>query len=149
MVNPGESIGLVEVFLNSPRVRTAETICNKNSLWVMNKEQLFNIMFSDKQLCFVFTWALAHYAMRYQVLVEELALLPIHGRVIQLLLRMAEERGTQVGDTILINLPITHDEIAKMVGSSRTSVTLILNDLREQGILSWEQKNIIFFAPRN
>lgn len=142
IVNPGECVGLVEVFVNSPRTRNAETISNKNTLLVMKKDQLFNLIFSSQKLGYVFSWTMSHYLMRYQNLVEEFAILPIQGRITQLLYRMAKERGTQVGNCTIIDLPITHDEIAKLVGCSRPTVTIILNELRDQGILSWEQRKI-------
>lgn len=146
IVNPGEFVGMVEVFLNSSRNRNAETISNKNTLLVMKKDQLFNLIFLNKNSSYMFSWTLSHYLMKYQNLVEEFAILPIQGRITQLLNRMARERGKQVGDCTVIDLPITHDEIAKLVGSSRPTVTLILNELRQQGILSWEHRKIKLFS---
>ncbi|KUO78584.1 MAG: hypothetical protein APF81_08740 [Desulfosporosinus sp. BRH_c37] len=140
--NPGESLGWAEVLVNSPRTRYAEGVCNKNTLWVMNKDQLFYLMYSNKEFNFQLIWSLTHYVLRYKSLVENLAILPVHDRVIQLLVRMSKDRGLQIGDCIVIDFPISNDDIAKMVGSSRQTITLIINELRERGIINWEQKKI-------
>ena len=140
--NPGESLGWAEVRVASPRTRNAEVVCNKNTLWVMNKDQIFSLIFSNIEFGYQLMWSLTHYVLRYQRLVENLAILPVHDRVIQLLIRMSKQRGLQVGDCIVIDFPISHDDIAKMVGSTRQTITLIFNELREQGIINWEQKKI-------
>ena len=140
--NPGESLGLVEVIANSSRIRYAETICRKNTLLVMNKSQLLDLIFGNKEFSYLVMWSLTHYVLRYQRSVEHLAILSVQERVIQLLIRMSKERGKEIGNCTVIDIPITHENIAKMVGSSRPTVTLILNELRDQGVINWEQKKI-------
>jgi len=141
IINPGELIGLAEVLLNCPRVRYAETMC-KTTLWVMSKEQLFDLFYSNNDLCFKNVWILTQQLLRYQNLVEDFAALPVKERVIKLLVRLCKEMGKQKENYTIIDFPITHEEIAQMVGSSRQTITLILNELRKQGIIVWERKKI-------
>lgn len=142
ILNPGEGLALAEMIVNSPRTRYAETLSDKTTLWVMDKEQVYSLLASDLEFGFALTFGEAYHILRYQSLVEDLTFLPVRGRVIQLLARMSKDRGRQVEDCRIMDFPFTHEEIAKMVGSSRQTVTVILNELRQQGILSWEQKNI-------
>lgn len=141
IINPGEVLGLAEVLLNCRRKRYAETMC-KTTLWVMSKEQLFKLFYSNNDLCFKNQWILTQQLLRYQNIVEDLAVLPVHDRVVKLLVRLCKERGKQMEDCTVIDFPITHEEIAQMIGSSRQTVTYILNKLRKEGILSWERKRI-------
>lgn len=141
IVNPGEIIGLAEVLLNCSRMRYAETMC-KTTLWVMSKEKLFELFYANNDLCLKNVWILTQQLLRYQNLVEDFAALPVKERVIKLLVRLCKEMGKQRENYTIIDFPITHEEIAQMVGSSRQTVTLILNELRKQGILVWERKKI-------
>ena len=141
IVNPGEILGLAEVLLNCPRMRYAETLCD-TTVWIMSKKQLFDLFYSNNDLCFKFLWISTHQVLRYQNIVEDLAVLPVKDRVIKLLVRLCKELGIQKENYTIIDFPITHEEIAQMVGSTRQTVTLILNELRKKGILSWEQKKI-------
>lgn len=146
---PGLSFGFTEVLLNIPRIRYTETISKNTTLLVMDKEQLFNSVFSNPEFCFEITRVLGIHLVKCQRVVEDLAILPVQGRVVQLLLRLAEERGLKAEDSTIIDLTITHDEIAKMVGGSRQKITVILNNLRQQRIISWEKKRIKILSRKN
>ncbi len=142
IINPSEGLGIAEVLLDRPRTRYAEAICSKTTLWVISKEKLLSLLAKDKELCFALLWIEAQHMLKYQSIVEDLAILPVQGRVIQLLVRLSKTRGRKIKNYTLIDCPLTHEEIAKMVGSSRQTITMILNELKDQGILSWEQKKI-------
>jgi len=141
IATPGEVLGLAEVLLNCPRMRYAEALCD-TVVWVMSKNQLFELFYSNNDLCFKNMWILTQQLLRYQNIVEDLAILPVRDRVIKLLVRLCKELGIQKENYTIIDFPITHEEIAQMVGSTRQTVTFILNELRKKGILTWKQKKI-------
>ena len=58
-------------------------------------------------------------------------------------LQLARRHGINDARGILINLKITHDELAKMVGTSRETVTRTLTDLQKQGIIKLADRRII------
>jgi len=58
-------------------------------------------------------------------------------------LQLARRHGINDARGILINLKITHDELAKMVGTSRETVTRTLTDLQKQGIIKMADRRII------
>lgn len=60
----------------------------------------------------------------------------IAGRVAHLLLELAIGNDTAQNCQPEIHLPLTHEELASMLGSSRESVTRVLSNLRRSGIVS-------------
>lgn len=60
----------------------------------------------------------------------------IAGRMAHLLLQFADEAGTLENNQPEIHLPLTHEDLAAMLGTSRESVTRVLNDLKRKRILS-------------
>ncbi len=60
----------------------------------------------------------------------------IAGRLAHLLLQFAAENETAQDLRPEIHLPLTHEELASMLGSSRESVTRVLGDFRRAGIVS-------------
>ncbi len=60
----------------------------------------------------------------------------IAGRVANLLLELAVENETVQNSRPEIHLPLTHEELASMLGSSRESVTRVLSNFRRTGIVS-------------
>ncbi len=47
-----------------------------------------------------------------------------------------------------MRIRLSHSEIAKLIGSSRETVTLALKELREKGIIEIAERTIIIKAPK-
>ncbi len=63
------------------------------------------------------------------------------------LLQLARRHGVQDSRGIIINLRITHQELAEMVGTARETVTRALAALRKEGIIEVEQRRIVILKP--
>jgi CRP/FNR family transcriptional regulator, cyclic AMP receptor protein len=65
-------------------------------------------------------------------------------RIAQTLLDIIQRFGklSDTGD-IIVNLTLTHDELAQLAGSSRQTVTVFLNELREAGVLEYKRNKFI------
>lgn len=64
----------------------------------------------------------------------------VNQRVAQLLLRLGKRHGRQHEDGLLIEMRLTHQEMANMIGTSRQSVTSLLNALKQRGVLDVKQR---------
>ena len=56
-------------------------------------------------------------------------------RVAALLLDLAERHGSQAGDAIQIELPLSQEELASLAGTSRATVARALNNWRKRGFI--------------
>ncbi len=56
--------------------------------------------------------------------------------------QLAKKHGIRDAHGTIIDLKITHQELAEMVGTSRETVTRVLARLREQGILEIDQRRM-------
>lgn len=63
-------------------------------------------------------------------------------------LELARKHGIPDSRGIIIDLKITHQEMAEMVGTSRETVTRTLARLRDQGILQFEGRRMILLEPK-
>jgi CRP/FNR family transcriptional regulator len=63
-------------------------------------------------------------------------------RLLQLLARLAASHGLPDGERVRLNLRITHQEIANMIGATRQSVTSALGELGRAGVVSVEKRRI-------
>ncbi len=61
--------------------------------------------------------------------------------------QLAVRHGIRDARGIIIDLKITHQELAEMVGTSRETVTRTLARLRKQGIIQLEQRRMILLNP--
>lgn len=67
----------------------------------------------------------------------------VTSRVIRLLYRLGGLYGKAVNKGLRIDLSITHQEMADMIGTSRQTVTTVLGDLKRKGFIETEQRMII------
>jgi CRP-like cAMP-binding protein len=59
------------------------------------------------------------------------------------LIRLSNSYGYEKEDGIHINVPITNYDLANYCGTARESVSRMLGELREEGIISIHKKRII------
>lgn len=62
--------------------------------------------------------------------------LPVAARLARTLVRLAERFGQAAGDgTVRLSLPLTHDNLAALVGAARETTSTILSEMRVDGVL--------------
>lgn len=66
----------------------------------------------------------------------------VQERVRMTLANLAEQYGVREDKGMRIEMRITHQDLADMVGTSRQSVTSILNELKRQGIIHFAQRHL-------
>jgi CRP/FNR family cyclic AMP-dependent transcriptional regulator len=64
------------------------------------------------------------------------------------ILQLARRHGVQDSRGIIVDLKITHQELAEMVGTSRETVTRTLAQLQKQGIILVDHRRIVVLNPR-
>nr|UNJ16359.1 global nitrogen transcriptional regulator [Boldiaceae sp.] len=64
----------------------------------------------------------------------------IRARLLSFFLIMSKNFGLIYYSCITINFPISHQDIAKIIGASRVSVTRIINELKKKLIIIYKQK---------
>lgn len=67
--------------------------------------------------------------------VEDLALYPVSTRLAHVLIRLAEASGRQM-------VAVTHDDLARLIGTRREEVTRALRRYRRQGLITTEPGRI-------
>ena len=69
-------------------------------------------------------------------LVSDLAFLDLEGRLAKKLLELAAEYGKAQGDEVVIDVFISQEDLAKMVGATRASVNKVLGWYEDRGIIA-------------
>jgi CRP/FNR family transcriptional regulator, cyclic AMP receptor protein len=77
-----------------------------------------------------------------QARIEDLVFRPVPSRVARLLLTLAESHGKVTPHGIRVEFKLTHQEIANLVGSSRVTVTQILNRFKTSRWIEIESKRV-------
>lgn len=83
---------------------------------------------------------------RAQGLIGDLALQDAYGRLAGLLLRAARQQGQRTPEGIVMQITLTRQEMANMVGTSRETVARILSRFQQEGVLRIERNRFIILA---
>jgi CRP/FNR family transcriptional regulator, nitrogen oxide reductase regulator len=79
--------------------------------------------------------------------IVELATLQVEQRVVNALLRLAKQSGRQVEEGILIDIPVTRQDISDMTGTTIHTVSRLLAAWEKQGIIGGGRGCIVVRAP--
>lgn len=140
---PGEIFG--ETGLSGSVLRGDEATALDNNVLVcaMKIEHLKMLMSMHPSLGLSVTASLGKKMARMDRQLESLIFKDAQGRVVEFLLRMAKDHGKVEGEQVVIEHNLTHQDMANLTATSRQTVTTILNDLREEGILNIERKKVL------
>ncbi|HWQ83527.1 MAG TPA: cobalamin-dependent protein [Anaerolineales bacterium] len=74
-------------------------------------------------------------------------LLDAQQRLKHRLVELAKDHGSATEKGVKINLDLTHEEIATLVSANRSTITGLLNELKEQGFLWKEGRHLVIIPP--
>ncbi len=138
VLDEGEHFGEMSLIDDKPR---SASIVTKDAceFTVINKADFDRILIANPSLAMTVMRGLCERLRAADRSIESLALMDVYGRIARVLLDMAEENDD---GELTIDEPLTHKDIAQMVGSSREMVSRIFKDLVSGGYISVEQKRI-------
>ncbi len=132
ILGPGEIIGEMALFDDQPRSASVEALEETRTLQ-LHRDILIRCLKEQPALALGLLRALSARLRHVTTEAEELASLPVADRLMRRLERLAEWAGTPVPGGVRITLPMTQEELATLVGTSRESVNRALVRLRHQG----------------
>ena len=81
--------------------------------------------------------------MKTQKRLESLVFKDARSRIIEFLSNLGRENGQKLGYETLVPKFFTHQEIANLTGTSRQTVTTVLNNLRDLNLIYFNRKKLL------
>lgn len=142
MLKAFQFFGELALFDDMPRSASVSAL-EDTRVMVLGKQDFHRMLDEHPRMFFPI---MKHLTRRLRVLTEDvasLAYLDAYSRVARKLLLLADQLGISEGpDEVRIPHPLTHQELANLVGATRETVTKILNEMKERGLLSIDQHRI-------
>jgi CRP-like cAMP-binding protein len=86
--------------------------------------------------------AMARQMIRLESTIESIVSRPVAGRLVDLMIALAEQtEPSPKGDIVLP--AYSHEELGKMIGATRESVSRTLGDWRRAGIITIQSRRIV------
>ncbi len=78
---------------------------------------------------------------------RELATERVERRVARALLRLASQAGRRLADGVLIDLPLSRQEIAEMTGTTLFTVSRLLSEWERRGMIDAGRERVVIRNP--
>ncbi|WP_202223194.1 global nitrogen regulator NtcA [Okeania sp. KiyG1] len=110
-------------------------------------DQVEKALREDPDLSVVLLRGLSSRILQTEMMIETLAHRDMGSRLVSFLLILCRDFGVPSKDGITIDLKLSHQAIAEAIGSTRVTVTRLLGDLRQDGMISIHKKKITVHNP--
>jgi len=111
----------------------------------MPSAQVVKALKEDAEVAAMVLRGLSARVLQTQRIVEALAQRDIGSRLKRFLLILCRDFGVPGTEGITIRLKLSHQEIAEAIGATRVTVTRLLAQLREQALISIDNKQITVY----
>ncbi len=140
--SPGDGLGVIAALSQMPYPATAEVLEDTTVLF-WDRETTRELMLQIPQLALNGMEMIAGRFARLQGLYLEMATQQVEQRIALTLLRLVRQFGRRVEDGVLIDIPLTRQDLAEMTGTNLYNVSRILSKWEQAGTVQTGRKQVI------
>ena len=142
ILSTGEIFGELALAGEDRRRDYAQALSN-SILCPLTITELQQLMFDNKELSFKILKLVGLRLIKLERKLELLVFKDARTRIVEFLKDAASWKGKKVGFETMIPTRLTHKDIAALTGTSRQTVTTILNELKDQNLINFDRKKIL------
>ncbi len=138
---PGEMFGLAEIVRGAKRSVHAQA-CTQVTLLKIKHQNFLKFLQHNSKVSFNVLQLLACRLRELGDMMANLVADDVRSRVVKLLTRLCARYGMIENNEIRLTITLTHQEMADMIGTTRQTVTTVLNSLKRESVLRISNKTI-------
>lgn len=146
LVHPGEMFGGIAVLGDATYPVSAQALEDCQAL-TWDGESMAGLMERTPRLALNALRLLAGRVQELQDRVRELATERVERRVARMLLRLARQAGRKVDNGVLIDLPLSRQDLAEMTGTTLFTVSRVLSRWEQQGLVEAGRERVLIRFP--
>jgi CRP/FNR family transcriptional regulator, cyclic AMP receptor protein len=137
----GKMFGEVTLFNDIAYPATVKTI-EDSEIFIIDSSDLERLIEKNPQLSLGIIKVLTKRLLKAQKKLKELVMDDVYMRTARELLNLAEKYGKESGDETELQLNLTREEIANIVGTTRETVSRVLSKFSKEGAISINGRKI-------
>ncbi|MEQ9263455.1 MAG: Crp/Fnr family transcriptional regulator [Owenweeksia sp.] len=142
ILGKGEMFGELALLGEDKRSEIAEALENETTVCPVKIDQVHELMKDNRDFSFkIYKW-IGFRIRKMERRIDNLVFKDVRSRLMDFIRELALEKGEKKGDTVVVEHFYTHKNIANLIGTSRQTVTTTLNELRDEGLISFDRKTI-------
>jgi CRP-like cAMP-binding protein len=141
ILSPGDCFGELALIDGEPRSATIEALESLETICITRRD-FMDFLRTHPQAMERLLMVLAGMIRQLDEDLADLIFLDLEGRLVKKLLELAEEHGREVDGAIEIELPMTQEDLAAMIGATRASVNKLLGAYEQRGAIRRQGRRI-------
>lgn len=141
VLGAGEYFGEFALYDGLPRSADAIAL-EKVECYTLQRSDFQNAIMKSPKIAIQVLEGLSKRLRNTDQMVENLIFLDVYGRVAKKLLELSEAHGIKVENGTLIDVRLTQQELASMVGASRESVNKVMGYFTDKGYISTDKHRV-------
>ncbi len=142
ILQPGEIFGELSLLHEQTRQDFA-MVMEPSKLCKMKKSDFEDLMEKYGHLSLKISKIMGLRLRKIERRLESLVFKDARSRIVEFIKDQAESNGEKVGFETMIKNNLTHQDIANLTGTTRQTVTEVLNDLRRKNLINFDRKQIL------
>lgn len=142
IIQKGEVFGQLTLEKNNDRDEFAQAYKSDVSLCAFTMEDFLRLLQKKPDMAIAFSFHLGNKLRKVENRLLNILNKDVKSRLVQLLLQLAADNKSINNNTAVIDKFLTHDDISKLIGSSRQTVTTTLNQFEKQKLITISKKHI-------
>lgn len=142
ILTTGEIFGELALAGEDRRRDFAQAMTN-TTICPLTIDELKDLMKENRDLSFKILKLVGLRLIKLERKLELLVFKDARTRIIEFLRDAASWKGQKVGFETMIPTQLTHKDIASLTGTSRQTVTTIMNELKDQNLIYFDRKKIL------
>jgi CRP-like cAMP-binding protein len=139
---PGEGLGIIVALNETPYPVSAEAVEDSTAVgW--GREAMLDLMRLYPQLAFNGMQMVGRRFTQMQTRFQELATQRVEQRVARALMRLVRQFGRRLPEGVLIDMPLSREDLAQMTGTNLYNVSRILSKWEGEGLIASGRRQVI------
>jgi len=142
ILGKGELFGELSLIGEDTR-RDFALAMDKVTVCILSSDEMKNMLKDHSALSLFFMKIMGSRVLEMEQRLESLVFKDSRSRIVEYLIDLVKKRGQRVGYEWVVRKFITHQEIANLTATSRQTVTTVLNELRNNNLLTFNRKRLL------
>lgn len=141
-IEPGELFGELALIESGEREERAEAATN-STVVLLPGDEVRRLMETSAALTLGITKLIWFRKTRVERRLRSLLFRSNRDRLAHLLLELVEQYGRTMNEGVLLDIKLSHQELASIIGATRETVTVLLGEMQLEGLLKVSRQRIV------
>lgn len=138
----GAGLGIIVALSNIPYPLSAEAVEACTAV-AWNKDTMKQLMRQQPQLAFNGLEMIGHRFAQLQKRFQDISTQRVEQRVARALLRLVRQFGKRIPQGVLLDMPLSREDLAQMTGTNLYNVSRIMSKWEQAGIIGHDHRKVI------